>query len=69
MSDAARPTSPTPTRCARCGATFGCGAQLERCWCQQLPPLDPARLAGDIGCYCPDCLAALVAEQQQATRG
>jgi hypothetical protein len=46
--------------------SFGCGAQMESCWCQQLPALDPSRIAADAGCYCPDCLAALVAAERQA---
>ncbi|HMM76551.1 MAG TPA: hypothetical protein PJ986_12635 [Gammaproteobacteria bacterium] len=65
MSETPPTDAPTPTRCAGCGKTFGCGARLDACWCQQLPPLDPARIAGDAGCYCPDCLAALIAEQRQ----
>lgn len=57
--------APAPTRCARCGATFGCGARMAECWCQQLPPLDPSRVDAKAGCYCPDCLAALVAGQAE----
>lgn len=63
MNDAPREDAPTPTRCTRCGRTFGCGARMDACWCQQLPPLDPARFVGDADCYCPDCLALLVAGQ------
>ncbi len=65
MSEAPRQTSPTPTRCARCGVSFGCGARMEGCWCQQLPALDPSRITADAGCYCPDCLAALLAAEPQ----
>jgi len=56
--------TPNPTRCSRCGTSFGCGAQMAACWCQQLPRLDPARIDAAAGCYCPDCLKALVRQQQ-----
>jgi hypothetical protein len=56
-------TAPDPTRCARCGQTFGCGARLSSCWCQALPPLDLTRIEATAGCYCPDCLAELVRQQ------
>jgi hypothetical protein len=56
---------PRPTVCTRCGASFGCGIDMNACWCQTLPTLDPARLDAAAGCYCPDCLATLVALQRQ----
>ncbi len=38
----------------------------EPCWCTRLPPLPAeqlkaAELSGKAGCYCPDCLRAMVA--------
>jgi len=39
---------------------------MAACWCQQLPPLDPSRIEASAGCYCPDCLAALVAAQDSS---
>jgi hypothetical protein len=36
-----------------------CGAKLDACWCQQLPPL-PASLINDTSdCYCQRCLGEL----------
>ena len=48
--------------CNSCKGTFGCGAQLDGCWCAELK-LKPwqaeiARSKFD-GCLCPDCLAKL----------
>jgi len=60
---------PAPTRCARCGKTFGCGAQLPSCWCQALPPLDLTRIEATAGCYCPGCLAELVRQQAAGDPG
>lgn len=44
-------------RCPRCGRTFECGMQAgtTRCWCADLPPLDP--VPGE-SCLCPACLRA-----------
>ncbi|HSH08726.1 MAG TPA: cysteine-rich CWC family protein [Burkholderiales bacterium] len=55
-------TPPAGSRCARCGARFECGLQAgaERCWCAELPPLEPA--PGE-GCLCPACLRAALAAQ------
>jgi len=49
-------------RCSRCGAPFTCGMQagLPECWCARLPPLARAPDAA-AGCYCPACLASLLA--------
>jgi hypothetical protein len=43
------------SRCARCGAAFVCGmtAGRDRCWCADLPPLEPVR---GRGCLCRRCL-------------
>ncbi len=51
--------------CVACGKAFPCGmadAAVFPCWCTALPPL-PAEQLGRAGaqCYCPDCLARLVA--------
>ena len=59
----------------RCGASFGCGAGADGCWCTALPAIDPAKLAAmpdevraELGlppgappasCLCPACLAAI----------
>ena len=60
-----RTENPGAKLCPRCGKAFTCGMQAgaERCWCADLPPLgalDPAQK----GCYCPDCLKALIAERE-----
>jgi hypothetical protein len=49
--------------CARCGASFGCGAARDDgpCWCVELPVLGRP-IAGVAGCVCPDCLAQAIAE-------
>jgi hypothetical protein len=49
--------------CPRCGAGFGCGAELSQghaCWCSELPPL---KYRSGEGCLCPACLAALLADE------
>jgi len=51
-------------RCACCAAVFVCGRGAPGgCWCARLPPLRASRLAADIDCLCPACLAALCAQQ------
>ncbi len=47
--------------CNRCGASFGCGRNDAACWCTTLPPLPAAVLDALKDCYCPRCLAAIVA--------
>ncbi|GHT80648.1 hypothetical protein AGMMS49960_06160 [Betaproteobacteria bacterium] len=49
--------------CPRCGAHFACGARTGQCWCATLPPL-LAVPGMEAGCYCPRCLAQIVAQQQ-----
>lgn len=62
------------SECARCGKSFQCGMvdadpptsrsspSSPPCWCTTLPPLPAGMLGRDApGCYCPDCLRALVA--------
>jgi len=48
--------------CIRCGRRFECGMdQTEPCWCStDFPALMPLPEAAT-GCYCRDCLAALIA--------
>lgn len=52
---------PRTQRCEACGAAFGCGADVGRCWCDHVD-LDGAalaRLRANYGsCLCPDCLRA-----------
>lgn len=59
--------NPGVETCARCGARFGCGmrAGAARCWCNDLPVLDPlpAQFAGK-GCLCPECLKTLLESAQ-----
>ncbi len=54
--------------CVACGKIFQCGmadaGAPDPCWCTQLPPLPPERLAaanasGQAACFCPACLGAL----------
>jgi hypothetical protein len=51
--------SPELKICSRCGASLECGAKLNACWCQTLPPLPAARLNDASDCYCPRCLGEL----------
>jgi len=55
--------------CPRCGAVFVCGneAGAASCWCAELPPALPVPGVGG-GCYCTDCLRAII-EQQGQGRG
>ena len=50
-------------RCQACGATFGCGAQLASCWCQDLPKLPSASIDPAADCFCPACLRERTATQ------
>ncbi len=61
--------------CVACGAEFQCGmvdtGAPEPCGCTRLPPLPAEQLkaaaqSGKAGCYCPDCLRAIVSEGTQA---
>ncbi|MEK6243645.1 MAG: cysteine-rich CWC family protein [Pseudomonadota bacterium] len=53
-------------RCARCGTAFVCGmkAGQARCWCADLPPLEP--LPGR-GCLCRACLEIELATELRRT--
>ena len=52
--------APQIKQCSVCGTQFECGAQRERCWCQNLPPLRTDQLAINVDCRCPACLAELL---------
>ncbi len=63
--------------CVACGQSFQCGmvdtGAPDPCWCTQLPPLPAEQLQaaadrGKAGCYCPDCLRALVAGATERER-
>jgi hypothetical protein len=58
----ASPDSPAhdAARCAGCGQSFLCGmlTGAERCWCADLPALDPVPGSR---CLCPACLRAALA--------
>ncbi|MCM0044748.1 MAG: cysteine-rich CWC family protein [Burkholderiaceae bacterium] len=56
--------------CVRCGRAFGCGMidgdATTPCWCTALPPLPAAFVGRDAAtCYCPACLAQLLAAVQR----
>ena len=55
--------APAANVCPRCGAAFVCGMANggTQCWCASLPPLGPLVAGAD--CYCPACLAHLLAAQ------
>lgn len=62
METQSRSSEPREQRCEACGSTFGCGAEVGVCWCDD-PRLDPATLARlratyDL-CLCPACLLPL----------
>ena len=52
-------------RCTRCGAGFTCGMQAgwSQCWCAALPAVVAIPDAAS-GCYCPDCLEAVLGSGQ-----
>jgi hypothetical protein len=57
------------TVCPVCGGVFACGMRSgAACWCAALPPLTFPPDAGK-GCYCPDCLKAMLAEAAVRTGG
>ncbi|MBM4227945.1 MAG: hypothetical protein FJ164_09390 [Gammaproteobacteria bacterium] len=47
-------------QCSQCGAAFICGARVDSCWCQNLPPLPASAVDASVDCRCPECLAALI---------
>lgn len=56
------------SQCVRCQAEFSC-AMVDGapdgapCWCTALPAMLPVPEAGAAGCYCPQCLQQVIAEQ------
>jgi len=53
--------------CLRCGKTFECGMNGGGpCWCSTDFPAAMPLPASAQGCYCPSCLAALIAEKKSA---
>lgn len=62
-----RVTEPGERRCEACGSTFGCGAEVGTCWCDE-PRLDAktlARLRETYDrCLCPDCLLPLATGEE-----
>lgn len=55
-------TIPEPKLCESCGETFGCGANLDGCWCVDvaIPPVAADDLKSKFNdCLCPQCLASL----------
>ena len=63
--NAAQPAQKT---CRACGAVFGCGAQLDHCWCQSLPLLPASALDPTSDCLCPKCLTQKTAPVAAARR-
>jgi len=53
---------PTQKQCLGCGAAFECGMGLDTpCWCStEFPAVMPLPATAQ-GCYCRDCLAAMIA--------
>lgn len=48
--------------CESCGETFGCGARLDECWCNDviISEESAADLKAKFGdCLCPKCLAKI----------
>ncbi len=62
MSINAAPSQNGQQACPRCGQGFTCGlaANLERCWCFDLPHVIPVESASREGCLCPTCLNNLI---------
>lgn len=58
--------APPDSICPGCGTRFGCGMKAgeKRCWCADLPPLLTVPAGKEAGCYCPACLARMLAEAQ-----
>lgn len=56
-------------QCSQCGAVFTCGARVDSCWCQNLPPLPASAVDASVDCRCPECLAALISHASQSKEG
>ena len=54
--------------CVACGREFECGmGRDEPCWCSvEFPAVMPLPDAAARGCYCRECLAAVIAETAKA---
>ena len=52
--------------CARCATPFACGRNDAECWCAALPALPVTDLDGRQDCYCPSCLASIIAARRDA---
>jgi len=48
--------SPRRIACARCGASFDCGASAGTCWCMNEAHRLPMPIAANEDCLCPACL-------------
>ncbi|WP_082752931.1 DUF1289 domain-containing protein [Janthinobacterium sp. B9-8] len=56
--------------CQRCNSVFSCGngGKQGSCWCMDFPPvLSVTSATGD--CFCPTCLAAVIAERSHQPLG
>jgi len=67
MAKIASNSPSTPENCARCGASFHCGALAgsEHCWCFDLPhsPIGEELT----NCLCPACLEQEIAQQPRTS--
>jgi hypothetical protein len=62
----ARP--PEPSLCPECGDPVRCGALLgkERCWCNDLPAVEPRVGSGQPACLCERCLRRRIEQAKAA---
>lgn len=52
--------------CTACGKVFECGmGGSDRCWCSTAFPAVMPLPESAKGCYCPECLADLIAAAQR----
>jgi hypothetical protein len=61
MNELPSPVS-EPKSCSSCGESFGCGAQLDSCWCSavEVPAAAAERFRSNYAdCLCPKCLVGL----------
>jgi len=49
--------------CARCGASFGCGAKTGACWCMDEDFRVPMPTDAGANCLCAACLRQMAAER------
>lgn len=59
---------PAASRCPECGDPVRCGALLgeERCWCNDLPAVQPRVGDGPPACLCERCLRRRIEDAQTA---